>query len=247
MATRRCAFIFDALRGMREEIRPPEDYFPVLAKALSVHGACWRSAGTYLEDLLPERKTQLSRNWKKRFLLPMLGHGVVSPHDLMLGSDSKVTLLAWGMASPGDLLEYQFPLPRATHGTRGKKRLTCTTAWFTPISPANARYRHVKIALSPPSGEAGDLLGVNRRNGDANAAKRGTVHHEVFEGATARGHVDENPYIPLHLECSTEAGGWTEPVRYGTAVTLEVASPVFGEIYEEIAERLGIRVPIRPS
>lgn len=247
MVTRRCAFIFDALRRMDERIRPPDEFFPVLAKALCVHAACWQGAGSYLEDLLPARRAELGREWKKRLLLPILGYGVVPPNDLMMSNDSKVTVLSWGMIRPGDTLEYQLPLPASIHGRSGKKRLTCTTAWFTPVNPASARYRRVKLSLSPPSTKENSLLGVKRRNGDANAAKRGSVHHEVFEGNTARGHVDENPHIPLHLSCAAGAGDWNEPVRYGIAVTLEVASAVFGEIYEEIRDRLDIRVPIRPG
>lgn len=245
MATRRCGMIFEALRQMDPASRPDEEYYPVLAKALSVHPACWRDSESYLEDLLRHRRTQLAEAWKKRLVSPLIGYGVVPTTELMLGNDGRVTVLAWGTIAPGTTLEYRFPLPAAIHGpNRGKKRLTCTTAWLTPVHPGNARYRRVKLSLLPPSGEDNRLLGSKRRNGDSNAAQRGTVHHEVFEGQTVRGQIQEDPHMPLHLTCAAEAGEWDQPARYGIAVTLEVATPVFGEIYEEIRQRLEVRVPV---
>lgn len=248
LATRRCAKIFDAIRTMDADTRPDEEFYAVLVKALAVHAACWRDADSYLQDLLPLRRSGLGKSWKKRFVCPLVGYGTVAPNELMLGHDGKVTVIAWGSITPGTTLQYSLPIPASLHGlARGKKRLTCTTAWFTPIHPGNARYRRVKLSLLPPSKSENQILGANRRNGDSNAAQRGTVHHEVFEGQTVRGQTQEEPRLPLLLSCTADAGEWDQPVRYGIAVTLEVAVSSFGRIYEEVRNKLDIRVPVRPS
>ncbi len=242
LATRRCAFLFDELRAMHETIRPDEEYFVVLAKALCVHPACWKDADGYLRDLLQETPGRQWSAWKRKMVTPLLGHGVVDQNSLMLGRDNQVTLLAWGWIEAEQTWKFEFPLPPSMSGREGKKRVTSTVAWFTPIHPGHARYRKAKLTLLP----TGDnLLGIDRRNGESNQLVLGTVHHEVFEGDEVRGLAVDA--MPLHLTCSSDAGELQQPIRFGLAVTLEVAPDLFTGIYEEIREMLAVPVAIRTS
>jgi hypothetical protein len=236
--------MFDALRGMTELDRPDEEFFPVLAKALSIHPACWCHADGYLQDLLNHTPGKKWAEWRRKMLTPLLGHGIVEYDDLMLGRNHRVTLLSWGEIIVDQTLEFKFPLPSAVDGGKGLKRLTSTVAWFSPIHPGHARYRKAKLTLLPPDGLQEKQLGIKRRNGEFNQLSLGTVHHEVFEGHLARGLTEDD--LPLHLTCRADAGVLESPVRYGLAVTLEVAPDLFNAIYTEVRNRLAVPVGVRP-
>jgi hypothetical protein len=100
------------------------------------------------------------------------------------------------------------------------------------------------LTLLPPNGAQKNQLGIERRNGEFNQLSLGTVHHEVFEGDLARGLTEDN--LPLHLTCRADAGELESPVRYGLAVTLEVAPNLFNEIYTEVRNKLAVPVGVRP-
>lgn len=244
LATRRCALAFDALRGMTESDHPGEEFFSVLAKALSIHPACWCDADGYLQDLLDRTPGKKWSEWRRKMLTPLLGHGIVAYDDLMLGRTHRVTLLSWGEITVDQTLEFKFPLPSAVDGGKGLKRLTSTVAWFSPIHPGHARYRKAKLTLLPPNGAQKNQLGIERRNGEFNQLSLGTVHHEVFEGHLARGLTEDD--LPLHLTCRADAAELDSPVRYGLAVTLEVAPNLFNEIYTEVRNKLAVPVGVRP-
>jgi hypothetical protein len=229
---------------MTESDRPGEEFFPVLAKALSIHPACWCDADGYLQDLLSRTPGNKWSEWRRKMLTPLLGHGIVAYDDLMLGRNHRVTLLSWGEITVDQTLEFRFPLPSAVDGGKGPKRLTSTVAWFSPIHPGHARYRKAKLTLLPANGAQKNQLGIERRNGEFNQLSLGTVHHEVFEGDRARGLTEDE--LPLHLTCRAAAGELDSPVRYGLAVTLEVAPNLFNEIYTEVRNKLAVPVGVRP-
>lgn len=72
---------------------------------------------------------------------------------------------------------------------------------------------------------------------------KGTVQHEVFEGRALRGIVDDD--FIVEVECVSEAGLMTAPVRFGLAVTLEGEEAVFPELREQVRERLQIQTQIQ--
>ena len=50
--------------------------------------------------------------------------------------------------------------------------------------------------------------------------------------------------IAIKVNCRADAGNISNPIRYGLAVTLEVAEGVNIPIYQEVRDRFRIRVPI---
>jgi len=75
------------------------------------------------------------------------------------------------------------------------------------------------------------------------AVTRGTVQHEVLEGQRAVDFQDGD-MIVIKVNCRADAGEITAPIRYGLAVSLEVAEGISLPLYEEIRNRLRIRVPV---
>lgn len=86
-------------------------------------------------------------------------------------------------------------------------------------------------------------LAPNRINADYHAVTRGTIQHEVLEGAKAVDFQDGEMFV-IRVNCRADAGDILNPIRYGLAVTLEVAEGISIPIYEEVRERLRIRIPV---
>ena len=51
--------------------------------------------------------------------------------------------------------------------------------------------------------------------------------------------------IAIKVNCRADAGDIPEPIRYSLAVTLEVAEGIDIPIYQEVRDRLRVRVPVR--
>lgn len=86
-------------------------------------------------------------------------------------------------------------------------------------------------------------LATHRVCADHHAVQRGTVQHEVLESAKAVDFQDGET-IGIKGNCRADAGDIPEPIRYGLAVTLEVAEGIAIPIYQEVRNRLRIRVPV---
>ena len=72
------------------------------------------------------------------------------------------------------------------------------------------------------------------------------MQHEVLEGNRAVPYQDGENII-IKVNCRADAGDIKEPIRYGLAVTLEVAEDVNIPVYQEIRNRLSIRVPVQST
>ena len=80
-----------------------------------------------------------------------------------------------------------------------------------------------------------------RQYANHRAVQRGTVQHEVLEGNGAVPFQDGDNIV-IKVNCRSDAGPITEPIRYGLAVTLEVAEHLDIPIYQEVRDRIGVRV-----
>ena len=52
------------------------------------------------------------------------------------------------------------------------------------------------------------------------------------------------PTSLIRVNCRSDAGDITEPIRYALAVTLEVAEGINIPVYQEIQNRLAVRVQV---
>ena len=53
--------------------------------------------------------------------------------------------------------------------------------------------------------------------------------------------------IAIKVNCRADAGNITDSIRYGLTVTLEVAEGIDIPIYQEVRNRLRIRVPVQDA
>lgn len=219
------------------------NYLTVLIKSLLVHSAGW---GKGSDKLLKIVKNQpgVAKNTIRRNTLPYLGYGNVDPERILYCTDKRVTLLGYGALSKGNAHLYSFPLPTAISQKNIRKRLTVTLAYHSPLNFKTRKYRSAHLYFDNPKGNG--HLELKRLSYDFNAAQSGTVQHDIMEGDKADVFVDGDS-LNIKVNCREDASelGNATLVKYGLAVTLEIAENVDIQIYEEIQQRL--RTRIRPG
>jgi hypothetical protein len=213
-----------------------DEYVPVLLKALATHGASWRQDYDVLHSALREGA---HGSTFKKLATRLLGYGAVERERVLGCTAQRATLVGVGSLADGQVHDFAIPLPPSLSAVKVKRRLTITLAWFTPINPRHRAYRRAALWFEPPQ----EPLAVKRCDCDWNAVQRGTLQHEVLEGNKATAYVDGDA-MTVRVCCKADAGELTVPVRYGLAVTLEVAEGIDIPIYEEVRVRLRQAVPV---
>ena len=237
LASRWAGSLFDVISQLRAQpgVSLPSEYDVVILKALLVHGADWAEAGAVYESIL--KNSQNSRTFKD-YVGRFLGYGFANVTKAMVCTDQRVTVLGVGKLDDGEGQEFIMPLPPSLSAVTEKRRLTVTLAWLTPVNSTRQHYRIAHLWFSPKN-----RLATDRICADHHAVQRGTVQHEVLESAKAVDFQDGDT-ITIKVTCRADAGDLPEPIRYGLAVTLEVAEGIGIPIYQEVRDRLRVRVPI---
>ena len=244
LASRDAGILHDVIAQLRAEAEgnPSPEYDAVLIKALHVHGAGWGNAGELYDEIL--RNHQNSRKFKE-YAGQFFGYGPANIAKVIACTNQRVTVLGFGELGDGAAHEFRLPLPPCLSAVAQKRRLTITLAWLTPVNSRNQKYRIAHLWFNP---KTENVIAPDRLYADHNAVQRGTVQHEVLEGSNAVAFVDGDD-IGIKVNCRADAGVLTEPIRYGLAVTLEIAEdiniPLISlPIYQEVRDRLVVRAPI---
>lgn len=237
LASRWASSLFDVISQLRAHpgVNLPSEYDVVLLKALLVHGADWADAGPLYEFIL--KNSQNSRTFKE-YVGRFLGYGFANVKKVMFCTDQRVTVLGVGKLDDGEGQEFILPLPPSLSAVTEKRRLTITLAWLTPVNSTRQNYRIAHLWFSPKNN-----LATDRVCADHHAVQRGTVQHEVLESAEAVDFQDGD-VIRIKVTCRADAGDLPEPIRYGLVVTLEVAEGIDIPIFQEVRDRLRVRIPI---
>ncbi len=172
-----------------------------------------------------------------------MGYGLANVAKVMACTDQRVTVLGVGELNDGEADEFFLPLLPSLSAMTDKRRLTVTLAWFTPTNSMRQNYRITTLWFDPSNGIASDRICA-----DHHAVQRGTVQHEVLEGDQAVDFQDGESVV-IKVNCRADAGDIPEPIRYGLAVTLEVAEGINIPVYQEVRDRLRVRPAIgnRPN
>lgn len=243
LLTRQAALILENLNSMRQSDRdsvPLETYDAVLVKALLVH--CAERRAEWGEAFIP-RDPKLGKDGHaqhKSQLARWFGYGVPDINRALSCTEQRATAIGVGDVSREKAFEFRFPLPPCLISQTFKRRLTITLAWFTPVNAFDQRYRRARLWVDPPKTE----IGVGRVFYDHNQVQRGTVQHEVLEGALATPYVDGDSLV-FKVNCMQDAGKLDVPVCFALCVSLEVAESIKLPIYQEVAARIAIRPGLR--
>lgn len=245
VASRGSGLLYSLFGQLRDQpgVNLPEEYDVVLTKALLAHGSEWTDA---LEKYEAALKTSENSRIFKENLSRLLGYGSADLRKVMNCSEERVTVLGFGELDDREGAVFTFPLPPSLSAINERRRLTITLAWLSPVNSMRQAYRVAHLWFDPKNRIAPDRLFADYR-----AVRRGTLQHEVLEGSKAEVFQDGDN-ISIKVNCRTDAGDLTVPVRYGLAITLEVTEGMQQRllklpIYEEVRDRLAIRVPVQPT
>ena len=237
LASRAASFLYDLIGQIRRQSDTPmaTDFDVVLIKALLVHSADWADTKTPYEAL---KNTQNSRTFKE-YLGRFLGYGLVDLAKVMTCTQQRVTVLGFGELDDGEGNEFQLPLPPSLSAINERRRLTITLAWFSPVNSNRQNYRVAHLWFNPKN-----TIATKRVCADHRAVQRGTVQHEILDSDKAVAFQDGD-MIAIKVNCRSDASDMPVPVRYGLAVTLEVAQGMNIPIYQEVRDRLAVRVRVQ--
>lgn len=228
LAARSLSEIMDVLEAARSDDGDPPfpdpQYHPVLAKALLVHAAGWHDSLDQMRGLLG-----LTGHDVRRELTRILGYGAVRGERVATAERTRVVLLGAGSIKKDQRHTFRFPLPPALAATTEWRRLTITLAWLSPVNVHSQKYRMARLLFTPTK----DDLRVSPVEADANAVFKGTVQHQVLEGAAAVGYVAGSS-LGIDVDCRVDAGSLKNPVRYGLAASLEVAASVNVDLHAQV-------------
>ena len=209
---------------------PDPQYHPVLAKALLVHASGWGTSAVSLATLLG-----FEPKHRRRDLTQLLGYGSVDGQRVATASRVRPVLLGAASITKDQRHTYRVPIPAAVGGTTAWRRATVTLAWLSPVNTRSQRHRMARLRFEPPRSE----LGADPTEAEHNAIFRGTVQHQVLEGTAAIPFVSGDVF-EINVDCRVDAGRLANPVRYGLAVSIEMAQSVQADIHAQV--RAGLRV-----
>lgn len=236
LGTRTANHVIDTLGTLASQSGEPPfpdaQYHPVLAKTLLVHAASWGPIRSKLAALLP-----VDSPTTRRDLSQILGYGAVDPTRVATASRTRVVLLGAGSISDAQRHRFFLPLPLSLASTTEWRRLTITLGWLSPVNTRTQRHRMARLHFQPPQ----DELGVRRAEADHHAVRHGTVQHEILEGRSAVAFAAGDG-LNIDVDCRIDAGRIDTPVRYGLAVSLELATTVRIDVHAEVRQALRERV-----
>jgi hypothetical protein len=238
LTSRRAVQIYDTLTEVfsdNEQLVQLEQFAPVLIKALMAHGCSWSE----LMDNIGSCYPSINRTDLKDIVTRHLGYGVPDIDRVLYSLDNRATILGFGGLTDSQAHIYKLPIPEALGGVETWRKLTVSLAWLATPCPSNLRYRDSALWFSL-EGDNSELANT-RTHYDHNQVRRGTLQHEIFEGSSIE-ILSANRELEIKVNCKKDAGRIVEPVKYGLAITLEVAPNIDMNVYESVRDMIQPRV-----
>ncbi|MDZ4680824.1 MAG: hypothetical protein SGI94_10320 [Saprospiraceae bacterium] len=247
LATRQAVLLHQMLEELNESLSDgiPEEYFPIMLKALLVHGAHWSDADKVYREILAGK---VSANQVKRHTHPFLGYGKVNGEMSLFSNEQQVTILGYGKLAKGTANEFSIPIPEALNGIDIKKYITLTLAWFSPLHFQSSKYRKAHLFLENLASNGQNDLRLSQDVFDFKTTGNGTVQHHVLKG----GHADsfiERAMLKVKVTCREDAPSLpqSEKIPYALATTFAIPPESQIEIYEQIRVRLQQQINVRST
>ncbi len=213
----------------------------LLVRALVVHSAEWpEEAFTFVKSALSDL---VDASRAKDDLSGILGYGVVRPERGLSCTTTRATVVGGGAIAKDTVVRHRIPLPKTLHLHPGWRRLIVTLTWFSPINAGNRKYRVARLGLGVPSDKKSPLL-VKPRQVHSDATVRGTVQHVVLDQSSGVMSVGPDDELDILVTCAEDGGTLHQPVPYALAVSLEVAPETRLPIYQQVAQRLSVQIPV---
>lgn len=225
-----------------------EAYWPVLTKALLVHGARWEDEAFLLNHFgVAGAADRAAKTRARESVRRYMGHGIPDFHRVIECTRQRATLLGVGSLGPNDAAVFELPLPVSGWDRRCIRRITTTAAWFSPVLATRAGYRVAQLSVAWDDDLAG-FVGVSSTGGDARHANgKGTIWHEVKETAPKLYQNSPGDALKLRVQCRDVLGALSSGVRFGLAVSFEIVQGRPDVRIDDIDIYADIAVRTRPS
>jgi hypothetical protein len=236
LGTRNANQIFDVIENLRAQQGdspfPDSRYYPVLVKTLLVHAANWGENQVRIRSALG-----LDPRTARRDVTQLLGYGTVDETRVASATRTRAVLLGAGSIENKQRHTFSVPLPPALSATTEWRRLTITMGWLSPIIARSRIHRMARLLFRPHD----EALALGRSQADHNAARRGTIQHEILEGSNAVAYAPSDS-LEIDVDCRVDAGRLDTPVRFAVVASLETADTVRADIQAEV--RQGVQVQL---
>lgn len=242
LASRLASQVLEVLTAY-EENQIDVSYYSLLIKAMISHGASWEGARESIFNIFHQSE-DINRNQIKDVISRLIGYGKINNEKCLFSTDSRAFIIGTADIKSDEGVIFEIPLPSSLNAVVGRKRITVTLAWFSPINPGDKRYRKAQLWFDQPVASNGDDLRFKRLEADWRAVKRGTLQHEIFEteAAIAFG-ADEK--LLIQVNCKQEASGRIDRrIKFALAVSVEAEEALNINVYNEIQSRITTRIPI---
>lgn len=235
LVTREASLLFDMLEAQpgdaHKKVLPNALFHPLLVRALLVHSCSW---GDWRRGVAPQSS--------RKTLTSLLGYGRLAP-DRARGAVNRAVVIAANEIAVDDRHTYNLPLPPSIRSKAKWHRITITLAYWAPTTHGLNAYRAAKVYFATPDMR---LAGGKRVDADHGAVRRGSLQHEVIEGAKSMTFSDGENF-PVHVECMRDGQrtGGIARIRYALVVSIEAAVETSSTIHDEVREglvRIGERV-----
>lgn len=233
LTSRGCAEICDVLENLfieSEKVSQFEQYSPLLLKSLITHGASWGTMSDRISNCLGRTDYKSLKNIVTR----NIGYGKPDVDRAKFCLDTRATILGYGNLGNDEAHVYKLPIPEGMGGADIWRRLTVTLSWFAKPCPAHMKYRDSALWFTV-EGDNKHLTSRSSSSVDWMQVRRGTLQHEIFEGEELAV-ITKDRMLEIKVNCKENASKIVEPIRYGLAITIEVAEGVDMRLYEEIQE-----------
>lgn len=227
------------------------NYYPVLIKALIVHGANWDDVSSVVRSSF-SNDPQISTQTIRDRISSCIGYGKTYGSRVLYCTDQRVTILGYGELKQESANQYTFPLPMELSQRAITKRLIITLAWISPLNFNTSKYRQASMYFDNLTFDRqrrpDEALHLSNIGAGVPSSRRGTVQHMVMEGSEMDSFIDGDNLV-IKVNCREDAGGLKRTmVKYGLAVTLELREQTEVSIYEEVRQKLQsqVQTPIRP-
>lgn len=215
-----------------------EDNITVLIKAMVIHGCSWNHMEDIIKNCIPPTSSSYQqKNWISRWV----GFGTPDLSIIQECPENRISLIGYGKLLNGQVHLYHLPLPPSLSGMRGRRRITVTLAYFSPIFPETQKYLGSDLWFELRNVQ----LNAKRKETDYRTVQRGTVQHEIFEGEDASPFEDGDT-LDIRVNCREFAGDHEYSIPYGLIVSLEIAEELNIQVYDEVRTRITPPIHITP-
>jgi len=222
----------------------------LLTRALAVNSASWTHDAIVLYEEEKLIHGSHSSFKSKEQVAKYYGFGALSHQLMQECSEYQTTLIGLGTLNKDQAKIFDLPLPPSLSGERIGRNFRVTIAWFSPIDSVGSRYKMASLEafcgdeVNSQDNEWG--LGLKSLHLDEKISSKGSVwsrrlQHKRLEAPT----FDEEATIPIRVQCRDSANGSLNPdldIRFAIVVSLEVENTAEYDIYQEITDKVRLRL-----